>query len=107
VRLVLTDFNFDITFDPYIDSKSGALVYRVMDADINFGESYLYHDSWIVAMVMEQVLYYLMVIFENTIFLFGDLILSRMLGPIVDELTNDYRFGITLPSLFPGQGTQA
>ena len=58
-------------------------------------------------MVMEQLIYYLMVIFENSVWLFGNFILSKMLGPIVDKISNDYQMTITLPSPFRGQNTRA
>ena len=55
---------------------------------------------------MHQFVYYSIIMIENSTWFVGDYIFSNMLGPIMDNFLNHYRWGpFTIPSPFEGQGT--
>mmetsp|Transcript_18526 Transcript_18526/g.28449 ORF Transcript_18526/g.28449 Transcript_18526/m.28449 type:complete len:402 (+) Transcript_18526:203-1408(+) len=107
VRFQFKDFNFKMQFDLDFNEDTGYLDFDVYDSEINFGESYLYHDNKILAVIMHQIIYYLIVIFENTSYFFGKPILTKLLGPVFDRFANDFQFPIVLESPFKGQNTAA
>jgi len=79
----------------------------VYDTSITFGQSYLYHTNMWLSILMHQVVYFTIVCFENSVWFMGDYVFSKMLGPVVDDLLDDYTTRITLPSPFKGQTTEA
>ena len=75
------------------------------DADIHFGESYLYHDNPIVAFFMHQFIYFGIVIIENSVYFVGQYIFTNMMGPVMDSFLNHYMFPFAFPSLVRGQNS--
>jgi hypothetical protein len=57
VELIFKDFDIDFQTDFLLDEK-GFLDPVVYDVDLNFGETYLYHDDWFIQFVMHQFLYF-------------------------------------------------
>ena len=70
VQLKFENFDFDITTGLSKNDDTGYLNFEVSSVIIKFGQSYLYHDNWVVQIVMHQLIYYLIVIFENTVKIF-------------------------------------
>jgi len=91
VQLIFKDFKLDFACDLQLD-KNGYLDPIVYDVDIQFGQSYLYHDNPITAIVMHQVIYFGLVIIENSIFFVGKYVFSDMAGPVMDKFLNHYFF---------------
>lgn len=99
VELIFKDFDVDFACDFKLDDK-GYLDPIFYDVDIKFGESYLYHDNKIMAFVMHQFVFFGIVIVQNSVYFVGNIILSDIGGPIMDEFLNDYKMQISLPSPF-------
>ena len=55
-RLIVDNFKFDFDASFKLDNH-GYLDPIVQYCDINFGQSYFYHDNGIMAIVMHQVIY--------------------------------------------------
>lgn len=72
------------------------------DVEIQFGNSYLYHDNKMVAFLMHQVIYYSIVMVENSAFFIGGYLFSKMLGPIFDQMLGNYETTVHMPSIFRG-----
>jgi len=51
IRLIIRDLDFDFNANLRLDDN-GYLDPVIYDCDIKFGDSYLYHDNWMVAFVM-------------------------------------------------------
>ena len=102
VQLMIKDFDIDFQCDFFVD-ENGFLDPVVYDVDINWGESYLYHDNKIIQFVMHQWLYFGMLMVENSVYFVGDIIFSHIGGPLMDRALNDYMTEVTLASPFAGQ----
>ena len=100
--MIFKDFKFDFETDLVLD-ENGYLDPVVYTADINFGESYLYHDNPIVAFVMHQIVYFGIVIIENSVYFVGQYIFTNMMGPVMDEFLNHYMFEFSFPTMVRGQ----
>lgn len=73
--------------------------------DIQFGDSYFYHDDQIIAFIMHQFIYFGIVVIENSTYFVGETIFSNMLGPVMDKYLNHYKYDFSFPSLVRGQDT--
>jgi hypothetical protein len=104
VELIFKDFDIDFACDLVLDDK-GYLDPIFYDADIKFGESYLYHDNKIMAFAMHQFVYFGIVIIQNSVYFVGNIVLTDIMGPILDEMLNDYKMKINVPSPFKGETT--
>ena len=104
VELIFKDFKFDFRTDLKLDSN-GYLDPIVYSCEINFGDSYLYHDNPVLAFIMHQFIYFGIVIVENSVYFVGEYIFSDMLGPVMDDLLHHYRYEFVFPSLVRGQNT--
>ena len=83
--------------------ENGYLDPVVYDADIQFGESYLYHDNPVEAFFMHQIVYFGIVIIENSVYFVGQYIFTNMAGPIIDGYLNHYKMLIpNFPSIVRG-----
>jgi hypothetical protein len=51
---------------------------------MNFGESFVYHENFIAAFLMQQTLSFVTVILENSVYFVGDLLFTEMAGPVLD-----------------------
>ena len=91
----------DFVSDFYIN-ENGYLDPDVRDVDIDFGNTYLYHDNKIVAFFMHQFLYFGILMVQNSVYFLGDFIFNHIGGDILDKAFNDYWTFIHLPSPFPG-----
>ena len=80
----IENLDFDICFDPLLDDK-GFLNPHVWDIRIDFGDSYIQHDSYYVEFLMYQALEIGKVIIQNSAFFFGDQLFSSTMGPMLDE----------------------
>ena len=74
----------------------------VKSCHISFGNTHIYHDSPLIAILMHQVIYYLKVVIENSVYFVGDQIFTNLLGPVIDYFLNDYIFPIQFQSLIKG-----
>lgn len=104
MELIFKDFKIDFETDLVLDSN-GYLDPVVYNADIHFGDSYLYHDNPITAFVMHQFIYFGIVIIENSVYFVGQYIFTNMMGPVMDNFLNHYQLPIAFPSLVRGQNT--
>ena len=75
--------------DFYID-ENGYLDPYVRDVDVDFGNTYLYHDNKIVAFVMHQFLYFGILMVQNSIYFLGDFMFNNIGGKLLDEAMSDY-----------------
>lgn len=102
IQLVFKDFSID--FQTYFHLKdTGFLSPQVTAIEFHFGESYFYHDNFIVAFVMHQVIEYLIVIIENTVYFVGPEIFSNMFEPIMTSFLDDYKLTVPVEHLVWGQ----
>lgn len=104
INLVFKDFRFDLKAGLKLD-EHGYLDPVVTYCDIQFGESYFYHEDQIIAFVMHQFIYFAIVIIENSTYFVGETIFSNMLGPVMDDYLNHYEYNFKFPSLVRGQDT--
>jgi hypothetical protein len=100
--LIFKDFKFDFDTDLKLD-ENGYLDPIVKACNVRFGESYLYHDNPITALVMHQFIFFGIKIVENSVYFLGDYIFSNLMGPIMDQFLNHYMFEFPYPSIFRGQ----
>lgn len=100
--------DFDINFQCELHvGGDGYLDPQFYDVSIRFGESKFHHDNWIVSFVMHQVIYYSIIVLENSVYFVGKWIFSSMLGPSLDRYLNHYKMPLYLPSPFKGQTSTA
>ena len=104
IQLIFKDFKIDFETDLVLD-EHGYLDPVVYNADIHFGESYLYHDNPITEFVMHQFIYFGIVIIENSVYFVGQYIFTNMMGPVMDNFLNHYEFPFAFPSMVRGQNT--
>ena len=62
----------------------------IYGADLDFGYSYLHHENEFLAFVSYTFLEFGTVCMENAVYFWGKFLWSRILGPILSFLTNDY-----------------
>lgn len=75
----------------------------VHDADLDFGDSYLYHEDEFLSFLGYTFIEFGIVCMENSVYFWGDYLWSRMLGPIISWGTNDFYYTTPyLPTPFPG-----
>jgi hypothetical protein len=83
--------NFDISMDLNFElDNNGYLDPRVYDLKIKFGDSYFYHENWILKIAMHQIIYYSIIILENSGYFAGKWIFKQMGGPMLDNYLNHY-----------------
>jgi hypothetical protein len=71
---------------------------------MKFGNSYYYHDNWMLAFVMHQFVEFAMIMIENTAYFCGELILSQIGEPVLTSFFNDYQMIFRqMPSPLLGQ----
>lgn len=105
VQLILKDFKIDAAAS-FVLNEKGYLDPMVEHIDINFGQSYLYHNNPITAFIMHQYLMFGIVVIEDSIWFIGTFVLSHMLGPIMDDFLNHYMWKFTFPTMIRGQHSQ-
>lgn len=98
------NFKFDFHTDLKLD-KNGYLDPVIYAVDINFGDSFFYHDNEILAFVMHQFILLVIVMIQNVTYFAGETIFSNMMGPILDGWLNHYKYTLPFPSLVRGQDT--
>lgn len=59
-------------------------------SNIRFGKSYLYHDNQWVAVAMHQIVQFVLIIVENSVFWVGDYIFTNMSGPVIANFLDGY-----------------
>lgn len=101
VELIFKDFEFSFESDLKLD-EHGYLDPVVYNCHIGFGQSYLHHENPILAFTMHQVLYFAIVIIENSTAFVGQYVFTEMLGPVMDSFLNHYRWTFYFPSLVRG-----
>jgi hypothetical protein len=84
-----------------LDEK-GYLDPVVVGCYMSFGDSYLNHDNPIIAFLMHQLVYFITVILENSVYFVGEYIFSDMMGPVMDKLLNHYMITFPYPSIIKG-----
>jgi hypothetical protein len=87
--------------------ENGYLDAVVRDVHVKFGDSKFYHSNWILRIVMHQIIYYSIIVLENSVYFVGKWLFSSMLGPTIDRYLNHYQLPLNLPSPFPGQTSVA
>jgi hypothetical protein len=104
VKLVIKDFDVDFDSDLKLD-ENGYLDPIVWNADVKFGETFLYHENKFIGFIMHQLIEYLILVIKDSVYFLGGTLFSQLLGPVLDKALNHYRFDIRLPSPFIGQTT--
>ena len=74
-----------------------------LSLSLDFGDSYLYHDNWLVTLFMHQIVYFTKVVIENSIIFLGLLLFNDMFTPILTEMLHGYEYHLELKSPFKGQ----
>uniref|UniRef100_A0A7S3CRX8 Uncharacterized protein n=1 Tax=Strombidium rassoulzadegani TaxID=1082188 RepID=A0A7S3CRX8_9SPIT len=100
------DFDIDMATDLKVNQK-GFLDFHVYEVDIKFGESQFLHENPWVAFFMHQIIYYAIIVLENSVYFVGKQIFTSTLGPAVDRYLNHYKLPVHLPSPFLGQDASA
>ena len=88
-----------------MDNDKGYLNPTMYDVYIGFGESFLHHENWFTAICLFQFVEMAKIAVRNSIYLFGDYILTDMLGPVMDKFLNHYHFDFVFHSPLDGQNT--
>ena len=101
VQLTFKDFTFDFNSGLKLD-YNGYLDPVVYSCSVHFGNSYFYHDDKLLALLMHQVIYFGIIILENSVSMAGRYVFTEMLGPVMDEYLNHYRYEFKLDSLIRG-----
>jgi hypothetical protein len=71
VKLILE--NFKVNFDTgLVLDKNGYFDFELKSCIIDFGNSYFYHDNFIVEFLMHEIIYFGIVVIENSVFYLGD-----------------------------------
>lgn len=104
VTLYIENLDVDFGFDLKLDDK-GYLDPQVWDVMIDFGGSYIYHDSIYVRYTMFQILQLGKVMIQNSAFFFGDRMFTQLLGPVMDKYLNHYIYVFNQESFVGGQYT--
>ena len=102
IELMFKDFDIDFQTELVLDTH-GYLDPVVRDCHVKFGGSHFHHENKILAFVMHQVIYYSIIVLENSVYFVGKWIFSKMLGPAMDRWLNHYRLPVFLGSPFRGQ----
>ena len=71
VELEFSDFKISVLTDLQVTSK-GYLKPWIYSCHMSFGDSYFYHDNQFVAFIMYEVIEFFLVVWENSIYFFGD-----------------------------------
>jgi hypothetical protein len=101
VELEFTDF--DVNFNTQLELyESGFLKPVVYELEIKFGNTYVYHENWLISFVMGQFIEFAIVVIENSTYFVGQYIFSGLLGPMIAKFTNGYQLPLTLKDIFPG-----
>jgi len=101
VELIFKDFDVSFKADLKLD-EHGYLDPIVYDAELNFGDSYLYHDNAIIAFFMHQWVYFAIVILKNSVYFVGQYIFTDMMGPVLDSALNHYKMEMNMASPISG-----
>lgn len=101
VMLEVEDFDIDFECDFTLD-ENGYLDPRVSSVDINFGETFLYHENKFIGFLMHQLITFGIVVVQNSVYWLGGYIFSNMFGPLLDKILDDYKLRLELPSPFLG-----
>jgi len=72
--------NFDVRFKVSLeaDSTTGEIKPVFLGIHFDLGDSYLYHDNFFIMLLMHQIVFYAKVIFENSMFFFGLMLMNDM-----------------------------
>ena len=73
---------------------------------IDFGDSYVHHDNFILGFFMHQTIVYTIKIIENSSWWAGTLMYSHFVGPLVTQALNNYTMEIELEHPVIGQTTK-
>ena len=106
ITLELKDFDFNINTDVKLDVK-GNFDFLVYDVGVHFGDSFFYfhHDNWFLDFFIHQMVYIILIIIQNSVYFVGDYLFTYMLGPVIDAVSNHYRYDFTMVSPLRGQKT--
>lgn len=102
VELEFTDF--DINFNTQLELlENGFLKPVVYELEVKFGSSYFYHDNFLIAFYMNQLVEFAIVVIENSTYFVGQYIFSSLLGPMITEFTHGYTLPFQISNPLPGQ----
>jgi hypothetical protein len=87
-----------------LDEK-GYLDPVVRKCNIDFGESFFYHENLYLKILMHQLVHLSLVIIENSSYFMGKYMFTEMLGPVLDVYLKHYEQDFTIYNHLPGQNT--
>lgn len=84
--------NFKFNFHADLKrNKHGYLDPIIYAIDIEFGDSFLYHDDQVLAFIMHQFILLAIVMIQNVTYFAGETLFSNMMGPVIDGWLTHYR----------------
>lgn len=101
VELIFKDFDIDFEVELVLDEK-GYIDPVVYKCDIDFGESYFYHENTILKIMMHQLVQLSLVIIENSSYFMGKYMFTEMLGPVLDVYLKHYTHEFLVFNYIPG-----
>jgi len=102
VTLSIQDFDMSFDMDLKLD-ENGYIDPIVYNTKLAFGESTIHHEDPWTAFCLFQAVEFAFIMIRNSVFLLGQYLFTDMLGPIIDEFLNHYRFDFYIWSPFKGQ----
>jgi hypothetical protein len=91
-------FDMDLKLD-----EKGYIDPIVYNTKLSFGESTIHHEDPWTAFCLFQAVEFAFIMIRNSVFLLGQYLFTDMLGPVIDEFLNHYRFDFYIWSPFKGQ----
>ena len=103
------DLKFGCDFALTVDGYLKPIVYT---AEINFGDSYFYHENKWFAAAMMQFIEFAIIMVENAVYfggrVVGEAVFTNLAEPVLTSFLNGYRLPLPrMPSPFHGQDTYA
>ena len=95
--------NIDVSFSTELETTSdGFLKPKFWEVSLNWGQSSFYHENFLLAMLFDNLIKQSLIIVQNAVYYFGDVILNSMLEPVMTKIFYYYQIPIHLAPLFDG-----
>ena len=98
----MKDFDIDFQTD-FSVTKQGYLMPKIYDATLAVGETYFYHDDWLIAFLMHQLVEITLVVMENSVYYLGTMFLNGVMEPVITHMLNKYTMDVPIENPFKGQ----
>lgn len=96
--------NFNTEF---VTTSQGYLKPIIWATELNWGETTVYHDNFLLALMFDQWIKFTLIIMQNSMYFMGNYILNGMLEPPLTQFLNFYQVPLHLNNFFPGQDATA